>query len=130
MVEFKEDRRDRSLRLMEINARFWGSLQLAIDAGVNFPCILADIAAGKSPLSPPSYRSGVRSRWLAGDLDSLLMLLTRSRARLALPVSHPGRPSSIWEFLHFRGCDLHYEVERCDDLGPAVLEWRRRLTGR
>ena len=67
MVEFKQDNRDGSLRLMEINARFWGSLQLAIDAGVNFPCILADIAAGKPPTGPMQYRVGVRTRWLAGD---------------------------------------------------------------
>ena len=130
MVEFKEDRRDRSLRLMEINARFWGSLQLAIDAGVNFPCILADMVAGHLPPTLPSYRAGVRSRWLAGDLDSLLMLLTRSRNRLAVPLSHPGRLSSLWEFMHFWGSDLRYEVERRDDPGPGVLEWRRRLTGR
>ncbi|MBC7984419.1 MAG: ATP-grasp domain-containing protein, partial [Candidatus Obscuribacterales bacterium] len=40
MVEFKRDNRDGSLRLMEINGRFWGSLQLAIDAGVDFPSML------------------------------------------------------------------------------------------
>ena len=37
MVEFKHDERDGVPKLMEINGRFWGSLQLAIDAGVDFP---------------------------------------------------------------------------------------------
>jgi len=37
MVEFKVDRQSHVPMLMEINGRFWGSLQLAIDAGLNFP---------------------------------------------------------------------------------------------
>ena len=129
MVEFKQDNRDGSLRLMEINARFWGSLQLAIDAGVNFPCILADIAAGKPPTGPIQYREGVRTRWLAGDLDALLMLLTRSRRALALPTSHPGRLVSLARFLRLWDRDTHYEIERLDDPKPMRLEWRRRLLG-
>jgi hypothetical protein len=36
MVEFKDDGVNPPC-LMEINGRFWGSLQLAIDAGVDFP---------------------------------------------------------------------------------------------
>lgn len=130
MVEFKEDRRDGSMRLMEINARFWGSLQLAIDAGVDFPCILADLAVGRAPAAPPGYRLGVRSRWLAGDVDALLMMLTRSRRRLDLPPSHPGRIATLWAFLHLWGTDLHYEIERRDDPGPSRLEWQRHLVGR
>lgn len=130
MVEFKEDRRNGSMRLMEINARFWGSLQLAIDAGVDFPCILAELAAGQPPEASPGYRLGVRSRWLAGDLDALIMMLTRSRRLLDLPPSHPGRLAALWSFLHLWGQDLHYEVERCDDPAPSRLEWRRRLFGR
>jgi predicted ATP-grasp superfamily ATP-dependent carboligase len=129
MVEFKQDRRDGSLRLMEINARFWGSLQLAIDAGVDFPRILADVAAGNGPAEPGPYTVGVRTRWLAGDLDALLLLLTRSRQRLDLPASHPGRVATLASFLRPWGGNLNFEIERRDDLGPARLEWRRRLMG-
>lgn len=46
MVEYKLDRRTGSPYLMEINGRFWGSLQLAIDAGVDFPAMLIDVALG------------------------------------------------------------------------------------
>jgi predicted ATP-grasp superfamily ATP-dependent carboligase len=129
MVEFKEDARDGSLRLMEINARFWGSLQLAIDAGVNFPVILAGVATGHSPAVPTAYQTGVRTRWLAGDLDSLVMLLTRSRRALNLPRSHPGRWVTLRQFLRLWQRNLHYEVERLDDTGPMLLEWCRRLLG-
>ena len=85
MVEFKRDLRDGSLRLMEINGRFWGSLQLAIDAGVDFPVLLADISQGKRPIHPPRYQLGVRSRWLWGEIDALLAVMTRSRKSLKLP---------------------------------------------
>ncbi|MCI0407879.1 MAG: ATP-grasp domain-containing protein, partial [Acidobacteria bacterium] len=37
MVEMKRDRRDDEYKLMEINPKFWGSLDLSIAAGVNFP---------------------------------------------------------------------------------------------
>lgn len=127
MVEFKRDRRDNSLRLMEINARFWGSLQLAIDAGVDFPEILVQIAAGRQPAAAPHYKVGVRSRWFWGDVDALVMLLTRSRASLNLPPSHPGRWRVLWDFMHLWGRDMHYEVLRLDDVRPWLLETRRWL---
>ncbi|MBU1730243.1 ATP-grasp domain-containing protein, partial [Patescibacteria group bacterium] len=37
MIEFKNDEQDNTLKLVEINGRFWGSLPLAIFAGVDFP---------------------------------------------------------------------------------------------
>jgi predicted ATP-grasp superfamily ATP-dependent carboligase len=37
MVEFKQDERDGIPKLMEINGRFWDSLQPPFDAGVDFP---------------------------------------------------------------------------------------------
>jgi predicted ATP-grasp superfamily ATP-dependent carboligase len=45
MVEFKGDEKP---CVMEINGRFWGSLQLAIDAGMNFPAILYRLCCGES----------------------------------------------------------------------------------
>lgn len=47
MVEFKKDNKDGKYKLMEINPKFWGSLELAIESGVNFPSMLADRARGK-----------------------------------------------------------------------------------
>lgn len=50
MVEFKVTA-DGTAYLMEINGRFWGSLQLAIDAGVDFRWLLYQLAAGR-PVDP------------------------------------------------------------------------------
>ena len=55
MVEFKRDARDGVPKLMEINGRFWGSLQLAIDAGVDFPGAAGRgaSATGRASTAPP-----------------------------------------------------------------------------
>lgn len=47
MVEFKKDSQTGKFNLMEINAKFWGSLDLALVCGVNFPKMLIDHASGK-----------------------------------------------------------------------------------
>lgn len=127
MVEFKRDERDATLRLMEINGRFWGSLQLAIDAGVDFPSLLVGLAEVSPHTAMPPYRHNIRCRWLAGDLDSLAMILLKRRQHLHLAPSHPSRLRCLREFLRFWDRNLRYELERWDDPGPALLEWRRKI---
>jgi predicted ATP-grasp superfamily ATP-dependent carboligase len=129
MVEFKTDHRDGSMRLMEINGRFWGSLQLAIDSGINFPALQLAVATGLHVPRTAEYRAGVRSRWLGGDFDVLMMTMLRSRGDLDLPECEVSRLSVLGNFLKFFGKDLHYEIERPDDWRPAYLEWRDRLLG-
>ncbi|MCK7577967.1 MAG: ATP-grasp domain-containing protein [Chromatiales bacterium] len=57
MVEFRVTLEGKPY-LMEINTRFWGSLQLAIDAGVDFPYWLIRFAMVKFP-PPRNIRSVV-----------------------------------------------------------------------
>ena len=130
MVEFKRDNRDGSLRLMEINGRFWGSLQLAIDAGVDFPVLVARMAMGETVDPILTYRVGVRSRWFLGDLDALLTILTRSPSRLHLPAGHPGRLRMLGRVLRPWRSGQRNEVMRPDDRGPGWLEIRQWLAGR
>lgn len=75
MVEFKQCRRTGVHYLMEVNGRLWGSLQLAIDAGIDFPAMLVAASLGEPLTPPPAYRSGVRCRWLWGDVDHTLAVL-------------------------------------------------------
>jgi predicted ATP-grasp superfamily ATP-dependent carboligase len=127
MVEFKQDQRTGDFFLMEINGRFWGSLQLAVDAGVDFPWLACELARGRRPAPAPSYRVGVKSRWLTGDLDHLLVRAFKTRHDLDLPESAPSRWRAFREFLSFRGSDLHYEVIDASDLRPFLLEARQHL---
>jgi predicted ATP-grasp superfamily ATP-dependent carboligase len=71
MVEFKQDKRTGEYYLMEINAKFWGSLELALVNGVNFPQMLIDRALGKDVKTNDSY-GRKRFQWiLNGDLFHL-----------------------------------------------------------
>jgi len=129
MVEMKVDEDTGVAYLMEINGRFWGSLQLAIDAGVDFPRLLLEAADGATPpSSPPAYRAGVRSRWLWGDVDHLLLRLRRSTAALDLPQDGGGRAAALTDFARLRRGD-RLEVLRSDDPGPFLresMDWIRR----
>jgi predicted ATP-grasp superfamily ATP-dependent carboligase len=53
--------------LLDINPRFWGSLNLAVEAGVNFPDLLLRVAMGEK-VGKFDYRVGVRSIWKTGEL--------------------------------------------------------------
>lgn len=78
MVELKGPPHDPYF--LEINPRFWGSLQLAVHAGVNFPSMLYRLATGelqKSPAVRTHYTEGVSSWWLRGQIARSLELLQR-----------------------------------------------------
>lgn len=125
MVEYKVDEASGTPYLMEINGRFWGSLQLAIDAGVDFPRILVDLARGIDPGPPPALRAGVRSRWWLGEADHLLARLRKSTRELNLPPDSPGRWAALVDFFRTHPQDRS-EVFRLSDPGPGfreLLDW-------
>jgi len=125
MMEYKQDRRTGELFLMEVNGRFWGSLQLAVDAGIDFPHLVCQLALGHPPAAAPPYRIGVKSRWLLGDLDHLSLRLFKSDRDLCLPPEAPSRLRTIAEFMKFVQPDLHYEVASRDDPRPFLYELRQ-----
>jgi predicted ATP-grasp superfamily ATP-dependent carboligase len=125
MVEFKRDVRDGVPKLMEINGRFWGSLQLAIDAGVDFPALLVDGVKGR--MTPPApYEVGVRSRWWWGDVDALLLRLAGRGPHGASSLK--DRLRALGPFLFPLGRRLYYENPRWQDLGPGIFESYRWLS--
>ena len=72
-VEFLEDERDGRLKLMEVNPRFWDSLQMAIQAGVDFPRLLYDVATRGDVPPRLEYRADEVCRSvLPGELLYLL----------------------------------------------------------
>jgi predicted ATP-grasp superfamily ATP-dependent carboligase len=122
MVEFKLDARTNTPYLMEINGRLWGSLQLAIDAGVDFPVLLLRAALGEDPPSTLDYTVDTRTRWELGDVDHLIAVLRRSRASLNLPPGFPGRLKTFGAFLRSFGPGTRAEVFQRDDPFPFVRE--------
>lgn len=80
MVEFKVDPRDGVPKLMEINPKLWGSLNLAIASGVDFPALLYRLAVDGDVRPVFDYQVGVRCRFLLAD--SLHFLANPHRFRL------------------------------------------------
>jgi predicted ATP-grasp superfamily ATP-dependent carboligase len=131
MVEYKLDADSGLPHLMEINGRFWGSLPLAFDAGVDFPNLVVQVALGANPDPVTTYKTGVRSRWEWGDMDHLLATMLRSPASTSTPaaMAKPRRFAAIAEFI--RGFDRknRAEVFRRDDPRPffrETVDWFRR----
>ena len=129
MLEYKRDRRTGDCVLIEINGRFWGSLQLAIDAGVDFPFLSYQIARGLCRQPPLAGQAGVKSRWLLGDLDHLLLRLSRTRAALGLQDDAPSTARAVFEFLKFVQPGLHYDVVSASDWRPFAYELERYIGG-
>ncbi|TAL62899.1 MAG: carboxylate--amine ligase [Bacteroidetes bacterium] len=72
MVEFKKDSKDGSYKLMEINPKFWGSLELALASGVNFPLCLVKNVKGENIGQQEEYKK-IRFHWLLnGELYHFL----------------------------------------------------------
>lgn len=88
MVEFRVDLKTKRWIFIEINGRFWGSLPLAIAAGVDFPYYLYELLVHGRKEFPQDYPRGIHCRnltqdryWITGNLRadrSDPMLATRS----------------------------------------------------
>lgn len=120
MVEFKVAR-DGTPYLMEVNTRFWGSLQLAVDSGVDFPYMLYQIAMGQRPTPPSGYRIGQRLRWFLGDVDSLYLSLRDPGVALREKLKRVGA------FCTPGFGRTRHEVLRWSDRGPGWYELGRYL---
>ena len=104
MVEFRTDPRDNQPRLMEINPRWWGSLQLSILAGVDFPYLLYKLATEGDIEPVLDYKTGVKCRWLLpGDI---LWFLSADHKLRNTP-----------KFLKF---ERNYDIISWKDPGPAL----------
>jgi len=75
MVEFRWNPADGQAALMEINGRYWGTLSLPIQAGIDFPFYQWQLAHGETPQVPSSYAVGMRWRWDAGYIRRMRGIL-------------------------------------------------------
>ena len=117
-VEFRRDAAGRPL-LMEINPRLAGTIENAVRSGVDFPMLIWQWAAGLPITAVDSYRIGVRTHWLHGELRWL-----RDNWR------RPGRPDSVprgralWTVTSDLVRARNYDCFDRHDMRPALAELR------
>ena len=115
-VEFRRDASGRPL-LMEINARLAGTLENAVHSGVDFPRMIWQWGTGQ-PVEPvTAYRTGVRTRWLAGDLRWLWDGALQQGRPDSVPL---GR--GLWTFASEFARTRHYDFVDRRDMRPALAE--------
>lgn len=104
MVEFRVDARDGILKLMEVNPRFWGSLELSILAGVDFPYLLYRMIMDGDIEPALDYKKEVKCRWLLpGDILWFL--------------SGPNKLKNLPAFLKF---NANYDIISSEDPMPTL----------
>jgi len=117
-VEFRRDAENR-LRLMEVNARLAGTIENAVQSGVDLPLMIWQWATGLEMAPVASYRYGVRSRWLHGDLR----WLSQNWGRAGRPDSVP-RLRAFYTVMAEFAKSFHYDYFDIRDLKPFLAELR------
>jgi len=89
MVEFKRHHTMGRPVLMEINGRPWGSLQLPIESGIDYPRFLVDwYLEGKLPPVEIAYKTPILLRRMVGELSHLENILKGTPK--GWPIPYPG----------------------------------------
>jgi predicted ATP-grasp superfamily ATP-dependent carboligase len=73
-VECKYDPRDGRYKLLEVNPRFWGNLDVDLQAGMNFPAQVRDLALGREVVRDQGYEVGLRYVFAARAASAYLQL--------------------------------------------------------
>ncbi|WP_342304725.1 ATP-grasp domain-containing protein [Methanolobus sp. ZRKC5] len=120
MVEFKLDSRTNKPYLIEVNPRFWGSINQAVSSGVDFPNLLYDMAVEGDVQPVFKYKEGVKTRSLFNDLRSFPGYFRKSKSRTEL----------IKDFIKFKEHDLYYDVLSTEDVLPSLFFSCRGLLNR
>lgn len=128
MVEFKRDIRDGRAKLIEINGRFWGSLQLAVSSGVDFPALSLDYYLGmkQAPIMS-GYTMGHRLKWALGMLDHLIIRLKDDERSLYLPPGSPACWQVLGELLKIGDRSTSSDVYDPKDILPFISETKTYL---
>lgn len=110
-IDLVIDSRDNKPKLMEINPRFWGSLQLAINAGVDFPYLLHTMLINGDVEKSLAYETGVRCRYVVYTEIKRLLTILRGN----YPAS--DKRKALLDFFKIHDKDSYYIFSR-DDIVP------------
>jgi len=119
MVEFKREAKTGRAVFMEVNGRPWGSMQLSIFSGIDFPKFLSQsVLQNEIPPEHINYKTGITCRWLLGDLVHLTNVMA-GRPR-GWPGEFPGLISTALKLAVPWYPGLRYEDFAGGDMKPGV----------
>lgn len=116
MVEWRVDNKTDEPYFLEINPRFWGSLNQAVVSGVDFPFLTYQLASGKKLKPSFKYKLGIRTRWAAGMLVALPSYFRTKR-----------RFKFLGSFLNVFAKNLHIDDISITDPKPFFVEFIKPL---
>ncbi len=120
MVEFKGTF-EGDIRFMEVNGRPWGSIDLAVTAGVDFPKMLIDLYIYQLSYEElrkkynVSYVHNYYSRWIIGEIKYLLSLLSTR-----LPIKKKFK--MLQQLIFYKSPLISYDTYRTSDPMPFIME--------
>ncbi|HBS25837.1 MAG TPA: hypothetical protein DD827_01715 [Gammaproteobacteria bacterium] len=101
MVEFKYNEKTGQAYIIDVNPRFWGSLSLAIQSGVDFPYLLYKMAVDGDVPAVVSYKEGVKVKWLLGDVLTLFSEIKHTGKFIAPLRSYVSSNSDGFDDLYY-----------------------------
>ncbi len=98
-LEFIQDERDGSFNLLEINAKFWGTLALSIAAGIDFPHLATQLALGTPFDDCLTYEVGLTYRWrFPGEVVSWARQRRQGVTLRSIFAPTPGPVRTDWQW--------------------------------
>jgi len=121
MFEFKQAGQHERPVLMEVNGRFWGSLALAIGAGVDFPRLLYEAAVLGQTTRVFTYRVPYFARHTIRDLRWMY-------ANARTPANRPDLLRVPWSRVAAEAANMvrgreAFDLEWLSDPMPAIAGW-------
>lgn len=123
MIEFIFNHSTQQWIFIEINARFWGSLPLAVASGANFPYYLYQMLVDGTETFNPEYKVDHYCRNLSRDINWLIENIKAPKNQKHL---HTRSYSSIFfELKNILLAREHFDTLCLDDRSPGVEDIKR-----
>lgn len=116
MVEFKLDKETNRPYIIEVNPRFWGSINQAVKSGVDFPYLLYQMAVEGDIKPIKDYKVGVKTRLFFNDTRAFISYMHKSDNRIQL----------INDFFTFK--NISFDEFTKDDPLPGLIYTLKAFT--
>ncbi|RLF53057.1 MAG: hypothetical protein DRN24_02185 [Thermoplasmata archaeon] len=121
-IDYKFDNKNKEVKLLEVNGRFWGAVALSIKSGLDFPYLLFKCAEGSIENKEYTlYRIGTKCRMLCSDTAWLSDILFER-----IPSSEigdiPSKNKAVLEYIKSFHPSVKYDFESLDDPLPGILD--------